>query len=93
MDFSSRWFITEQGGNEGSMKDLKTRSIIAVELNAILHWNAKIIAEFYGYAKNYEKQVEYEKKADEILVVKYNVFKLTPLFIFCFLLEFDLSSE
>lgn len=69
MDFSSRWFINENGENNGTMKHLKTRSIIAVDLNAILHWNAKIIAEFYGYAGNEDKRKEYEEKAQEILVV------------------------
>lgn len=69
MDFSSRWFINENGENIGSLKDLKTRSIIPVELNAILHWNAKIIAEFYGYAGNNEKKKEFEEKAQAILVV------------------------
>lgn len=51
-------------------QDLKTRSVIAVELNAILHWNAKIIAEFYGYAGNEAKRLEFEEKAQTILVVR-----------------------
>lgn len=70
MDFSSRWFINEDGENIGTLKDLKTRSIIAVELNAIIHWNAKIIAEFYGYAGNDAKRLEFEEKAQKILVVR-----------------------
>lgn len=89
MDFSSRWFINDQGGNNGTLKvalidvffvyvsdsndfpqNLKTRSIIAVELNAILHWNAKIISEFYGYAGNEVKKLEFEEKAQAILVVR-----------------------
>lgn len=70
MDFSSRWFINATGGNMGALKDLKTRSVIAVELNAILYWNAKIISEFYGYAKNEAKKAEYEEKAQEILEVR-----------------------
>lgn len=69
MDFSSRWFINENGENTGSMKNLKTRSVIAVELNAILYWNAKIIAEFHGYAGNAERQKVFEQKAEEILLV------------------------
>lgn len=72
MDFTSRWFIDERNENTGSLKNMKTRSIITVELNAILHWNAKIIAEFYGFARNYEKQREYEAKAQEIMTVKFN---------------------
>lgn len=69
MDFSSRWFINENGENTGSMKNLKTRSVIAVELNAILYWNAKIIAEFHGYAGDVDRQKVFEQKAEEILLV------------------------
>lgn len=76
MDFSSRWFIDQNGENLGSIHDLKTRSIIAVELNAILFWNAKIIAEFHGYAGNVEKQKEFEGKAAEILLVSRQFFLL-----------------
>lgn len=64
MDFSSRWFINNEGKNEGDLKTLKTRSIIPVELNALLYWNAKIIAEFYGLANNTAKQDEYTKFAE-----------------------------
>lgn len=71
MDFSSRWFINEDGENTGDLRDLKTRSIIPVELNAILYWNAKIIAEFYGYAGNLEKQALYLKMAREFMEVKF----------------------
>jgi alpha,alpha-trehalase len=62
-------FIDNNGGNQGPIQNLKVRSIIAVELNAFLFWNAKIIAEFHGYAKNSMKQQEFERKAEEILVV------------------------
>lgn len=67
LDFSSRWFINDEGKNVGSLKDLKTRSIIPVELNAILFWNARIISEFYGYAGNATKQKEYMDISNEIL--------------------------
>lgn len=66
MDFSSRWFINEDGENTGDLRNLKTRSIIPVELNAILFWNAKIIAEFYGLANNTERQEEFLKKAEAL---------------------------
>ncbi|KAL7015074.1 hypothetical protein ACKWTF_016270 [Chironomus riparius] len=67
MDFSSRWFVDAEGGNNGTLANLKTRSIVPVELNAILHWNAKIIAEFYGYAGNITKQTEYLEIAKQFL--------------------------
>jgi len=69
MDFSSRWFIDAEGGNNGTLANLKTRSIVPVELNSILHWNAKIIAEFYGYAGNVSKQAEYLEIAKQLLDV------------------------
>lgn len=66
MDFSSRWFINQNGTNEGTLRDIKTRSIIPVDLNAFLYASAKTIAEFYGYANNQTKKSEYEQKAQEI---------------------------
>ncbi|XP_037913972.1 trehalase isoform X2 [Hermetia illucens] len=66
MDFSSRWFIVADGSNNGTLKDLKTRSIIPVELNAILFWNAKIIAGIHSKSGNIEKANQYETKAQEI---------------------------
>lgn len=73
LDFSSRWFINQDGGNTGDLRDLKTRSIIPVELNAILYWNAIIISEFYGYAGNSEKQQEYLRTAQEFMNVSYKL--------------------
>lgn len=67
MDFSSRWFINDKGGNDGNLTDLKTRSIVPVELNAILFWNAKIIADLHGAANNIAKQSEYQTKANKLL--------------------------
>ena len=68
MDFSSRWFINKEGGNNGTLRDLKTRSVIPVELNTFLYSSAKIIAEFYGYAKNDIKRSEFQNKAQELFV-------------------------
>lgn len=70
MDFSSRWFI-KNGTNEGDLSDTKCRSIVPVELNAILFWNAKIISEFYLKAKNTQKAAEFEGKAQELYEVSY----------------------
>lgn len=69
MDFSSRWFINDDGTNIGDLRNLKTRSIIPVELNAILFWNAKIIAEFYGYKGDSVKQAEFAKHSEDFLNV------------------------
>ncbi|KAH8254403.1 hypothetical protein KR032_009879 [Drosophila birchii] len=68
MDFSSRWFINENGTNVGNLTHLKTRSIVPVDLNAFLYWNAKLIAEFHAKAGNIEKVTEYETKAQKLLL-------------------------
>lgn len=64
MDFSSRWFI-KNGTNEGRLINTKCRSIVPVELNAILFWNAKILAEFSTRLNNPSKAAEFESKAME----------------------------
>ncbi|XP_032524853.2 trehalase isoform X1 [Danaus plexippus] len=46
-DFSSRWFILN-GTNKGNLTNLKTRSIVPVDLNAILCWNAGLLSEFHA---------------------------------------------
>lgn len=66
MDFSSRWFISSNGTNEGTLVNLKCRAIVPVELNAILFWNAKILAEFFLLTGDSVKSAEYEAKAQEI---------------------------
>ncbi|XP_050685580.1 trehalase-like isoform X2 [Leptidea sinapis] len=57
-DFSSRWFILN-GTNKGNLTNLKTRSIIPVDLNAIACWNAKLMAEFHTHLSNFDKAQYY----------------------------------
>ncbi|KPJ04899.1 Trehalase [Papilio xuthus] len=57
-DFSSRWFILN-GTNKGNLTNLKTRSIIPVDLNAIMSWNAEIMADFYQHLGNVDKERYY----------------------------------
>lgn len=68
MDFSSRWFI-KNGTNDGELKDLKCRSIVPVELNAILFWNARIISDFHMMSGNPKKAAEFEERAQEMYEV------------------------
>jgi alpha,alpha-trehalase len=71
MDFSSRWFMnpSDNWSNKGDLTNLKTRSIIPVELNAILYWNAKIIAEFYRLSGDAKKAEAFEEHADKLMKV------------------------
>lgn len=91
MDYTSRWFINPKNGtNEGTLRDLKTRSIVAVDLNSLLFWNAKILAEFSITAGNATKAAQFEREAQLINIVRYSS-KLFDLFLvltytnlFCF---------
>uniref|UniRef100_A0A1B6EEF7 Trehalase n=2 Tax=Clastoptera arizonana TaxID=38151 RepID=A0A1B6EEF7_9HEMI len=66
-DFSSRWFITN-GTNKGKLTNLKTRYIIPVDLNAIIHWNANLMSDFYKELGNLEKADEFSKIAEKWLM-------------------------
>lgn len=75
MDFSSRWFITDDlSPRNGSLVDLQCRSIVPVELNAILYWNANILAEFYRALGNETEAERYEVIADEIQLAVHDLF-------------------
>ncbi|XP_063971932.1 trehalase isoform X2 [Diachasmimorpha longicaudata] len=63
-DFSSRWFILD-GTNRGNLSNIKTRYIIPVELNAILYYNAVLLADFNEKIGNTSKAIMYKQKAEE----------------------------
>nr|ARD05075.1 trehalase 2 [Antheraea pernyi] len=65
-DFSSRWFILN-GTNKGNLTNLKTRSIVPVDLNAIMCWNAQLMSEFYMKLDNVEKAAYYRDVHARIL--------------------------
>jgi len=44
----------------GDITDTKARSIIPVELNALIYWNAKILSDFFRAMNNTAKALEYE---------------------------------
>nr|CAD7425859.1 unnamed protein product [Timema monikensis] len=65
-DFSSRWFVLN-ATNKGNITNLKTKHIIPVDLNAILYWNANILAEFFTRLGNTKKSLIYKNIAKEWL--------------------------
>lgn len=44
----------------GNLTNLKTRSIIPVDLNALVYWNAKLLSEFYRGLNISDKALKYE---------------------------------
>lgn len=73
MDFTARWFIGADGTNKGKLTDIKTRSIIPVELNAIMYRNAILLSEFCAMKGDNVKVQYYQERAVEILDVR-NIF-------------------
>lgn len=65
-DFSSRWFILN-GTNKGNITHLNVRSIIPVDLNAIIYWNAITMSGFFKELGNIQKAVKYEDLAKQWL--------------------------
>lgn len=47
-DFSTRWLISEDGSNEGDLKNVKIKDIIPVDLNAFICMNAKLLANMFS---------------------------------------------
>ncbi|XP_011348152.2 trehalase isoform X2 [Ooceraea biroi] len=63
-DFSSRWFVHE-GTNKGNLTNLKTRSIIPVDLNTIIYRNAVLLAKYNRQMGNQTKSAYYDGIAEK----------------------------
>lgn len=51
-DFSSRWFVGNQGSNSATLKDIYTSSFIPTDLNALMCLNEYTLAQFHGELGN-----------------------------------------
>ena len=69
-DYSSRWFSNKSNTKKDtieSLKDIKPRSIIPVDLNSILATNARIISQYYqDYFSDKERGSKYKDIADNL---------------------------
>ena len=70
-DYSSRWFRNRNSSKKeiiGSLKDIKPRSIIPVDLNSILVMNARTISIWYqDYFRDKERSSKYQHIADNLV--------------------------
>ncbi|XP_022108358.1 trehalase-like [Acanthaster planci] len=53
-DFSGRWF-----GEQGTLRSIRTKEIVPVDLNSVLCLNEKLLADFYERAGNATKAAEF----------------------------------
>ncbi|XP_044742177.1 trehalase isoform X2 [Chrysoperla carnea] len=65
-DFSSRWFIRDNGDREGNLTHLHTRSVVPVELNAFMYWNARLLRDYQIYLNNDTAAAYYSHLAEKI---------------------------
>ena len=69
-DYSSRWFSNKSNTKKDtieSLKDIKPRSVIPVDLNSILANNSRIISQYYqDYFSDKERGSKYKDIADNL---------------------------
>jgi len=58
-DYSSKWFISPSGEVSLHLKDIHTKDIIPVELNAFICANARILSKFYSLLNRFEKAQQF----------------------------------
>lgn len=61
-DFSTRWFIAEDGSNGGELNDVKITNIIPVDLNSFICMNAKLLSNMFNLLGDEEKSQFYLDK-------------------------------
>lgn len=66
MDYTSRWFIDANATNGGTLKAIHCLAIVPVELNAVLWWNAQLLAEFHERLGNWPRAAVFRRRAAEI---------------------------
>lgn len=66
-NFSSRWFVTNDKSNRGTLIDTKTSWIVPVDLNCIIFRNCKTIAEFYTSVGNTARAEYYREVAANLI--------------------------
>ena len=65
---SFRWFINKEGGNSGSLKNVRTSSILPVDLNALIYMDYMAISEFFSLLGDSAKSEEFSQKAAKLQV-------------------------
>ncbi|XP_022159968.1 trehalase-like [Myzus persicae] len=66
-DFSSRWFITANGTNNGNLSDIQTANIVPVDLNSLLHVNALTLSTWFDQIGDKINAEKYKTIANEFL--------------------------
>jgi len=65
-DYSSSRFISPSGETSKHLKDIHTKDIIPVDLNAFLCQNARILSNFYLLLERFEKSQQFTDWANSL---------------------------
>lgn len=63
-DFTSRWFVDNNGQNSGTLKNTRTSQIVPTDLNALLCRTEKMLAAFHQTVGNNASAEQYEQAAE-----------------------------
>eukprot|EP00095_Tigriopus_kingsejongensis_P007141 snap_masked-scaffold300_size216557-processed-gene-0.6 protein:Tk07141 transcript:snap_masked-scaffold300_size216557-processed-gene-0.6-mRNA-1 annotation:"hypothetical protein DAPPUDRAFT_303585" len=66
-DFSSRWYIDQDGGNQGPLTNTKTCYIAPTDLNGLMYKNYRYMAKFHRMVGAEDKAQFYDGKSRDIL--------------------------
>jgi len=61
-DFSSRWYIVDDGHNEGNISNIATRNVIPVDLNSFMCMNHYLLSEMFLLIGDEQKARFYHKQ-------------------------------
>lgn len=61
-DFSSRWYIVDEGHSQGNLSHISTRNILPVDLNAFVCLNAKLLSKLFGLVGDEQKAQYYQNE-------------------------------
>lgn len=61
-DFSTRWFINDEGTNVGDIGNVKIRNIVPVDLNAFICMNVQLLSKLFSLVGDEAKSQIYRDK-------------------------------
>lgn len=61
-DFSTRWFINDEGTNVGDIGNVKIRNIVPVDLNAFICMNVQLLSKLFSLVGDEVKSQIYRDK-------------------------------
>nr|ABE27189.1 trehalase [Spodoptera frugiperda] len=64
-DFSTRWFVSNDGSNNGTLRDIHTRYVVPADLNAIFAGALQNVANFHAILMNPRKAATYGQLAQQ----------------------------